>query len=328
MDELISIIIPIYNVEKYLYKCVESVLVQSYRNIEIILIDDGSTDKSAEICDELAKLDKRIYVIHQKNKGVSYSRNLGISKAKGNYIAFLDSDDTVEKNIYEKMYENIKRESAECSVIGIKRSYEYDQKITVQTKENKIYLMSGEEALDYAMDKSDLWVGYPFNKLFKKEILDKYKIRFDENLIINEDSLFCYQYLSHCNKVVRDTTPLYNYLIRSGSITRSIVKDMDRLHKLLDASYKILEFARRYKDRKIYIRSAEFYLDVHLQFLLYMFENNRYDKGEIDKIYKKIYVIKAEIGYLPINIKKKIFCEITKICPFVVYKIVKSLNKA
>ena len=99
----ISVIIPVYNVEKYLYRCVDSVLGQTYYNIEVILIDDGSTDSSPEICDEYQKRDKRVKVIHKKNSGAASSRNIGLSSAKGDYIAFIDSDDYIELDMYENM---------------------------------------------------------------------------------------------------------------------------------------------------------------------------------------------------------------------------------
>ena len=107
MNPLISFIIPVYNVEKYLAQCIESVLVQSHDNIEIILVDDGSTDKSGEICDNFSKTDNRVRVIHQENRGASAARNAGLGIAKGNYIAFIDSDDYVSPSMAEKLLDAI-----------------------------------------------------------------------------------------------------------------------------------------------------------------------------------------------------------------------------
>ena len=107
MRDSISIIVPVYNVEKYLEKCIDSILNQSYQNLEIILIDDGSTDNSGSICDEYKKKDQRVQVIHQKNQGQSSARNAGLNIAKGSYIGFVDSDDWIEQNMYEKLYKNI-----------------------------------------------------------------------------------------------------------------------------------------------------------------------------------------------------------------------------
>ena len=111
MKELVSIIIPIYNVEKYLTKCIESVINQTYKNLEIILVNDGSTDNSKEIIDKYSLIDSRIKVINKKNGGLSEARNAGIEIAKGDYIGFLDSDDWIELNMYEKLYKYIKQEN-------------------------------------------------------------------------------------------------------------------------------------------------------------------------------------------------------------------------
>ena len=107
MKDLISVIIPVYNVEKYLKKCLDSVINQTYKNLEIILVDDGSSDKSGLICDEYTKLDKRIKVVHKKNEGLSSARNTGLDIAKGKYISFIDSDDFVSIYMYEIMYKEI-----------------------------------------------------------------------------------------------------------------------------------------------------------------------------------------------------------------------------
>ena len=114
--EKISIIIPIYNVKEYLKRCVDSVLNQSYKNIEVILIDDGSTDGSEKICDEYAKKDKRVVVVHQKNSGVSASRNKGIELATGKYIGFVDSDDYIHKDMFEKLYNSLISTSSSISM--------------------------------------------------------------------------------------------------------------------------------------------------------------------------------------------------------------------
>ncbi len=106
-NDLISIIIPAYNIEKYIERCINSILNQTYKNLEIIIIDDGSKDKTSKICDIIAKSEKRIHVYHNKNHGVSYSRNYGIKKATGEYIAFIDGDDTIEKTYIEELYNKI-----------------------------------------------------------------------------------------------------------------------------------------------------------------------------------------------------------------------------
>lgn len=122
-EELISIIVPVYNVEAYIHQCIKSIIEQSYKNLEIILVDDGSKDKSGKICDDYARKDKRIKVIHKKNGGLSDSRNAGITVATGKYIAFVDSDDWIEKNMYEKMYNECEKFGADICICGFFREY-------------------------------------------------------------------------------------------------------------------------------------------------------------------------------------------------------------
>lgn len=121
---MISVIIPIYNVEEYLEKCVNSVLNQTYSDLEIILVDDGSTDNSGKICDELKNKDNRIIVIHQENQGLSAARNAGIAKALGEYIAFVDSDDYIMEDMYETLYKNLEKTDADISIC----KYQYVKK--------------------------------------------------------------------------------------------------------------------------------------------------------------------------------------------------------
>ena len=118
MDEKISIIIPVYKVENYLEKCIDSILCQTYRNLEVILVDDGSPDKCGEICDRYAAKDNRVKVIHKKNAGVARARNDGIDIATGDYISFIDSDDWIAENAYEVLYNGLKEYNADCSVGG------------------------------------------------------------------------------------------------------------------------------------------------------------------------------------------------------------------
>ena len=122
-NELISIIVPVYKVEKYLEKCVKSILKQTYTNLEIILVDDGSPDNSGKMCDELAKVDDRIKVYHKKNGGLSDARNYGVERANGEYIGFVDSDDYIHECMYEKLYEAIKKSGTLIVECGVTRVY-------------------------------------------------------------------------------------------------------------------------------------------------------------------------------------------------------------
>lgn len=219
MYELISIVIPIYNTEKYLKRCLDSVINQSYKNIEILLINDGSTDNSLRICERFAKEDNRIKVFSERNFGVSSARNLGINKSNGKYIFFLDSDDWIENRTIEILANAITsdRDLSICKYQVI----EAFKKTVCKMENNKEY-----EPLDflkmiffYGSHKIS-YQGFTHNKMFKKEIIEKYNIKFDEKIYYNEDRLFVFQYILKCNKRIFVSDYIgYNYYKRQGSAT-------------------------------------------------------------------------------------------------------------
>lgn len=148
---MISIIIPIYNVEKYLNKCIDSILNQTYSDLEIILVDDGSTDKSSEICEYYKEIDNRIRVIHKKNGGLSEARNVGIDIAKGEYIAFLDSDDWADENLYKRLYQLSQKYSSDISMCSFKW-VQNEKEVLNKIDEEIVY--SNLEALNKIYDKN------------------------------------------------------------------------------------------------------------------------------------------------------------------------------
>lgn len=201
-EELISIIIPVYNVEKYIEKCIHSVMEQTYKNIEIIMINDGSTDNCGKICDEYAKKDNRIKVIHQKNEGVSSARNKGIRECTGKYIGFVDGDDIIDTDMFEKLYESITKNESDLAICNYYPNKDFcgvDEIIDIET------------ALDLILDK-DKYKGFVVNKLYKKSILKDQK--FDEKIDICEDLIFNCQYIIKCCKCSIVNEKLYNYISR------------------------------------------------------------------------------------------------------------------
>lgn len=214
MEKLISVIVPIYNVEKYLSKCIDSILAQTYKNIEIILVDDESPDECSRICDEYKKREHRIKVIHKKNGGLSDARNAGLKIAMGDYIGFVDSDDYIDKDMYQVLIDNINSYDSDISACSVKKFYE-DDDITKNKIENKdIYLFNGEEALkdliEEGMLKQTVW-----NKLYKKDVIED--IYFEVGKI-HEDEFWTYQIFGKSSKIVYTDEKLYYYLQRSGSI--------------------------------------------------------------------------------------------------------------
>ena len=235
--ELISVIVPIYNVDIYLKKCLESIINQSYKNIEIILIDDGSTDKSSIICDEYKEIDSRIMVLHKNNGGLSSARNVGLEKATGSYIVFVDSDDYLEYNMIELLKKNIDKYKSDISACnfynvknGVRSSKEFSEKEFVLTNKDKF---------DYTCNEYSCMLLYAWNKLYKKEIFDN--IRFPEGKLY-EYIYILTDLLDKAKKVSFITKPLYSYVYRSNSLGKSFnLKHFDRI----DAYDKAIDFYQK-----------------------------------------------------------------------------------
>ena len=172
MEPLISIIIPIYNAEKYIERCIESIQKQTYSNLDIILVNDGSTDSSALICDKYANTDKRIQVIHKENKGAYEARNTGLKLAKGEYIAFVDSDDHIHPDMISSLYQAIIREKTICSMCKGLRAY--NDTVIEKPDNNTTTILNQEEIIKRLFSGDSDYVQYAvvWNKLIKKEIID------------------------------------------------------------------------------------------------------------------------------------------------------------
>lgn len=217
MKNLISIIIPVYNVENYLKKCLESIINQTYTNLEIILVDDGSTDNSGKICDEFLKKDKRVKVFHIENKGVSAARNYGFKKSSGEYIIFIDSDDVLDFNMIKILFKNIINYSAEISACGY-AIFEINGNVYLKYGTKKIYNFNKKEALKSFFSETSFGVGV-WNKLFKKGVISN--LKFYEKLKVNEDRLFLFEAIMNSNKIIYDDQCLYKYIKRENSATTS-----------------------------------------------------------------------------------------------------------
>ena len=212
-NPLISVIVPVYNVEKYLDRCVESIVNQTYTNLEIILVDDGSPDNCPAMCDAWAEKDNRIKVIHKENGGVSSARNTGINAASGDYIAFVDSDDYIDCLMYEKMMNTIQINNSDvviCCINVYGNDWHYPN----------LYCETSEEIM-IAFYRYQLYS--PINKLISARIIKQKNIRFDESLRIAEDLKFNYYLFSEASKVQIISDCLYYYVENN----ESAIKDVD-----------------------------------------------------------------------------------------------------
>lgn len=245
MDKpLISIIVPMFNAEKYIAVCIESVLKQTYKNVELILINDGSTDWTEKICKEFEQDNTKIRYFYQENGGVSSARNKGLFKAKGRYVLFVDSDDYVEKTYVENLYQSM--ENADLSVCGYKI---YEKATKTYTKVNTSYSTgsySDQEFFKWLFTFEDvMYQGYLWNKMFRRDIIEENEIRFDEDIKYNEDRLFVLKYLKKVDTVYFCDNPLYVYVQNDesamGKIKHKFFKGMiteleafDRMLKVVD----------------------------------------------------------------------------------------------
>ncbi len=240
MEKLISVIVPIYNGEKYLEECLESIINQTYKNLQIILIDDGSKDKSGKICDEYAKKDNRIEVIHKENAGVSVARNTGLDNARGEWITFIDADDSVEKDFCKKLMQK-ETNDVDCIMCGYNRLIN-DKKIEIKSigfsnkfEDSRKYLISSLNP--------QTGVGFSHMKIIRMSAIGN--IRFNDNLKVAEDALFNIQLSGNIRKINFVDEKLYNYRLNTNSTvkkyddkyTEKYLKAMEECGKYIRIKY-------------------------------------------------------------------------------------------
>lgn len=213
LEPLISVIVPIYNVEKYLNKCVDSIINQTYKNLEIILVDDGSPDKCPELCDIYAQKDKRIKVVHKENGGLSDARNAGMAVASGEYVSFIDSDDYIELNMLSDLYDCIVKDNSDVAACGVNWVDESCKVIRKDCVEQHCVLSNVEAMKELLHD--NIIKQYVWNKLYKMSIIKD--IPFEKGRY-NEDVFWSYQMVGNANQISISPNVCYNYLQRSNSI--------------------------------------------------------------------------------------------------------------
>lgn len=244
MKSIVSIIIPVYTVsEEYLRKCIESIIGQTLKELEIILVDDGSPDNCGAICDEYASKDSRIKVFHKENGGVSSARNLGLENATGQYIMFVDADDWLEQCAVETCLLYQQDYHTDFIAFGY-----YINDDAYQIK--RIKRLSKIECAMAIAGRKRYVMGYLWNKLFVRDIIISAKLKFDETLAICEDSLFCQEYTIHCNNIVCVPEVLYHYTVSDISATHN--KFSKKNCTVFKAYKKIINFCdKSYSNRSL-----------------------------------------------------------------------------
>lgn len=256
---LISVIVPIYNVEEYIHQCVDSIIIQTYKNLEIILVNDGSPDNCGEICDDYALKDSRIKVIHKKNGGLSDARNAGLDIAKGEYIVFTDSDDFIHPQFVEILHTNIG--DADMAFCDRLRYYENATEITrtdiitcpIEVFEND-FLLKNFSTYRYSI------VVVAWNKLYKSHIWDGLRYPVGK---IHEDEFVIHHILDRCNKVVLCNKQMYYYRQRGDSIMGSVMSD-SRFNNIIEYHEEREKF---FMERKMYKEAKDTY---NLKFKRYL----------------------------------------------------------
>ena len=306
MEELISVIVPIYKVEAYLERCIRSIVNQTYKNLEIILVDDGSPDSCPDICDVWKEKDDRIKVIHKKNGGLSDARNAGMQIMTGTYISYIDSDDWVANDMYEKMMYAIKKKDAdicECQfekTAGIVKSNK-------EQKTDKVTILKKEEALKAVVEEKINPVVW--NKIYKREIVDQ--LYFEKGKY-NEDEFWTYQVVEKAEKIVQIEDVGYYYFFREDSIINETysIRRLDAL----EARYQRMKYLEKYPEiYGIAKRQLVFNCMYHYQKGLRFLSDSDLKtlKLKVKAIYKDIPIDKNDIKEY--TKKEKIWFSISKI---------------
>lgn len=245
----ISVIVPVYNAEAYLKDCLNSIVRQTYKNLEIILVDDGAKDSSGFICDEFAAVDNRIVVIHRENEGVSSARNHGLEIATGELIAFVDADDVLPVDAYENL---INCGAAEHIVMGrMQLMSEHGELLESSRSQWQKEVLKDELLTDLFAERKFTYLGFAWDKLYKRSIIEQDRLRFEPDILLNEDRLFVFQYLMHCEKMFFCDDVVYYYRQRSSELIdatgRTRVLDKRDI-TVIKAFEKMQEIAKAYSE--------------------------------------------------------------------------------
>ena len=294
MNEKVSIIIPVYNTQKYLQECIESMLNQTYVWIEIILVDDGSSDESGKVCDAYAKIDTRVKVIHQKNNGLSAARNKGIENASGKYIVFIDSDDFIAENMIEVLLKEIARTNADLAICNFKYIDENGEDLEGYKSPLKDEILDREDAIKKLFDEKNWYYVVAWNKMYKSEIWNNMRFPIGYN---HEDEAVIHRILNNCERVVTTQESLIFYRQVKKSIMHSFNPNrMDKYYALAD---RLVFLEKQVSKENIRTLSYQFWYHYLEDFFKYYPE--KANKKYIGRMKKALYAampIMARCGFL------------------------------
>ena len=284
MNDLISVIVPCYKVEEYLAKCIESIQKQTYKNLEIILVDDGSPDSCDVICDEYAKKDERIKVTHKENGGLSDARNAGINIAKGSYIAFVDSDDLVTEDYIEYMYNMIVQTNCNLAISGVKTIFKNDE-IKEEEGKRKNEVLTAEQTYEKLLF-ADVIDVCAYAKLYKKELFDD--IRFPKGRVY-EDTAIMYKIIEKADeKIVFGDKCCYYYISRAGSISKHTEFNEDEKDYIEFTNKMLNHILNKYPNLETAVHRFDIYARFRiLRMLVFTTPRNKKMEKEYVKAIKK-----------------------------------------
>jgi glycosyltransferase involved in cell wall biosynthesis len=254
MEPTVSIIVPVYNAEDYIRRCIDSIIRQDFEDFELLLIDDGSTDSSGAICDQYQQNDPRIRVVHKKNAGVSAARNTALDLARGTYLQFLDSDDWITPEATRLFVRAA--DSRQCDLIIADFYRVVDERLSQKGDIEEDRVLTREEYAACMMENpADYYYGVLWNKLYRREIIEQYHLRMDESVHWCEDFLFNLEYILHAERFYALKTPIYYYVKRKGSLVGQNLNISRTIQMKLSMFEYYNDFYKNVYDEKDYERN-------------------------------------------------------------------------
>ncbi len=317
----LSIIVPIYNVEKYLSRCIESILNQTFKDFELILVNDGSTDNCKEICEKYKRMDSRIIVANKKNGGLSSARNLGIDISKGDYIGFVDSDDFIDVHMYEILLNTINAYDSDIVICDYYKVNEYDikkyEKMKSNNKDIKVENINNIDAIERIITR-DIKIVVAWNKIYKRSLFDN--LRYKEGVIC-EDEFLAHRIFYKCNKVSIINQKLYYYIQRKGSIINSPFssKDFDKIYAIKDR----VDFLNEKKITNLIDKAEKSFMDYFVWNYFtecQRLENIEYELKRLKKEFNSVFYRILDNKFISLNEKITLF--ILYLSPYLYNKLV------
>ncbi|MBR5509665.1 MAG: glycosyltransferase family 2 protein [Lachnospiraceae bacterium] len=324
MNPLISIIVPVYKVEKYLERCVESLLSQTYQNLELILVDDGSPDRCPEICDAYAKKDERIRVIHQNNAGLSGARNAGIDVAKGEYLAFVDSDDYIASDFIQSLYELLQETG--CAIGQCRFAYVQGEPLK-KDNNSSVHIYRGESLMErlYGLEEEATYFVVAWNKLYKRELFQEIRYPLGR---IHEDEATTYRLFHQGKTLAFSDRALYGYYTENaGSITS--VFSRKRL-QWLEAHEERIAFFKQNGYEKLLSEAYRKLCDACITFYFRCTEDVE-DSAEIRKELKKrlkVYRMEGEKWISTLPLRTRVGYQLFEVLPSLYGKLLKKMQES